>query len=240
MLISIVLLPQVPRTLLVMNGNSHLRFHQEHNLVAWLMKSRGNSTCFVIFLGSQIRIRARVAPHCFATRLLPRPQPLHDLFLTIKFKFKLIQQVWGSIMAEATPKPSNSSTSPPFKYQKPSAGSFCFATIPVSNTSRAQAFYSAVFEWTFWSPDGSSPVIFHTGGEVMGRLSLHSATESQPASSAGVTLYTLVDDVDATVKKVIEAGGSIEQDKFVEGGHTEMALFRDTEGNLGGILHWLF
>jgi predicted enzyme related to lactoylglutathione lyase len=142
-------------------------------------------------------------------------------------------------MAEATPKPSNSSTTPPFKYQKPSAGCFCFVTIPVSDASRAQAFYSAVFEWTFWSPTGSSPVIFHTGGEVMGTLSIRSEPESQPASSAGVTLYTLVDNVDATVKKIIDAGGSIEKEKFVEGGHTEMALFRDTEGNLGGVLHWL-
>jgi predicted enzyme related to lactoylglutathione lyase len=140
-------------------------------------------------------------------------------------------------MAEETPKPS---TAPPFKYSKPSTGSFCFATIPVSDAARAQAFYSAVFGWTFWTPPGSSTTVFHTGGEVMGTLSIRSQLSSQLAPAGGITLYTLVDDVDATVKKVVESGGTVEKEKFVEGGHTEMALFRDTEGNTGGILHWLF
>jgi predicted enzyme related to lactoylglutathione lyase len=58
-------------------------------------------------------------------------------------------------------------------------------------------------------------------------------------SGPGITLYILVDNIDATLEKVVEAGGTVEKAKFEEGGHTEMALFKDTEGNLGGVLHWL-
>ncbi|KAF2434913.1 hypothetical protein EJ08DRAFT_646352 [Tothia fuscella] len=142
-------------------------------------------------------------------------------------------------MAESTSNPSNqSTTTPPFQYKKPATNCVCFITIPVTNHSRAQRFYASVFDWKFWTAPGSDATIFHTGGELMGRLFVREESEVT-TSAAGVTLYVLVDDVDKSLRKVFEAGGSVEKEKFTEGGHTEMGLFRDTEGNLGGVLKWL-
>ena len=140
-------------------------------------------------------------------------------------------------MAEEASVPSISPATPPFKPKRPPTNSFCFASIPVADSSRAQSFYKAVFTWTFWTPPGASVTVFHTGGEIMGSFSTR-AKDYAPAAG-GITLYTMVEDVDLTLQKIVEAGGTVEKDKFIEGGHTEMALYRDTEGNLGGILHWL-
>lgn len=80
----------------------------------------------------------------------------------------------------------------------------------------------------------------------MGALSLvpspTTAVEGDPKPeprAGGVVNYILVDDVDATLQKVVEAGGKIERERWVEGGHTELARFWDPEGNLGGVLKWL-
>lgn len=79
----------------------------------------------------------------------------------------------------------------------------------------------------------------------MGTLSLVSApdtpaTEAAAAPSAGgVVNYILVQDVEATLQKVTAAGGKVVKEMWVEGTHTELGRFCDTEGNLGGVLKWL-
>jgi len=62
---------------------------------------------------------------------------------------------------------------------------------------------------------------------------------SEDESEKGRVNYVLVADLDAALEKVKEAGGKVEREKWVEGGHTELGLYRDTEGNLGGVLKWL-
>jgi predicted enzyme related to lactoylglutathione lyase len=56
-----------------------------------------------------------------------------------------------------------------------------------------------------------------------------------------VRLFTHVDDVKETVEKIKKAGGKIVKDAWLEGepAHTEMAFYKDTEGNVGGILRWI-
>lgn len=89
----------------------------------------------------------------------------------------------------------------------------------------------------------------------MGALSLISSTNAAPESGSesenggekekvelkagGVVNHILVADVAATLQKVVEAGGAVEKERWVEGGHTELGRFWDTEGNLGGVLKWL-
>jgi len=77
----------------------------------------------------------------------------------------------------------------------------------------------------------------------MGALSLVSApngptTEAAPRAG-GVVNHILVQDVEATLQKVAVAGGKVVKEKWVEGAHTELGQFCDTEGNLGGVLKWL-
>ncbi|EON69623.1 hypothetical protein W97_08883 [Coniosporium apollinis CBS 100218] len=136
-------------------------------------------------------------------------------------------------------------------YTPPSPNSICFTTIPVHSLPRAQTFYTTVFAWTFRptlppsSTTTTSPLptlaVFHTAGDVMGALSVvaEDVKIGEDDSSKGMVNYILVDDVDATLMRVEEAGGTVEREKWVEGGHTELGLWRDTEGNLGGVLRWV-
>jgi uncharacterized protein len=132
------------------------------------------------------------------------------------------------------------SPTPPFKHKRPSPGAFAFTTIPAHDIPRAQKFYASAFNWIFWAAPGGV-TIFNNGGEVMGRI--RSASEGtaggEKGGKDGIVLYVLVEDVDETVKKIGEAGGEIVKAKWVEGNHTEMAEFRDTEGNRMGVLRWL-
>lgn len=65
-------------------------------------------------------------------------------------------------------------------------------------------------------------------------------TETNEGKKEGIIVYFMVEDVEATLKKVVDNGGKIKQEKRIEGGHTELGSFWDTEGNLVGVLRWLF
>lgn len=122
---------------------------------------------------------------------------------------------------------------------------------------RAKTFYSTLFSnWVFFSPPGAPKSIapFNIpGSPVMGALVLSSSDGQDKAGEGqdgegrkegegkkGITTYFLVEDVDKTLGAVGGAGGVVVVEKFVEGGHTEMGRFRDSEGNEVGVLKWLF
>ncbi|KIO24624.1 hypothetical protein M407DRAFT_244374, partial [Tulasnella calospora MUT 4182] len=70
----------------------------------------------------------------------------------------------------------------------------------------------------------------------MGSLHQH---KDAGAKAPAVLNYIKVAGVDETLKKVVEAGGKVVEEKWTEGNHTDMGTFEDTEGNLVGLLHWL-
>lgn len=132
------------------------------------------------------------------------------------------------------------------KYNHPPANGIAFTRILVRDLDRAQSFYSSVFGWRFMEPQPNFPRIFFTGGEVMGGLHLLSP-DSDASSGAGQTRngagqrvvdYIMVADVDETLNKVVENGGTVTKDKFTEGDHTELAEF-EFEGVVHGVLRWL-
>lgn len=59
------------------------------------------------------------------------------------------------------------------------------------------------------------------------------------AGGKGITIYLMVEDVDACLAKAKDVGGVVTMEKFVEGGHTELGRFGDCEGNEVGVLRWL-
>lgn len=139
--------------------------------------------------------------------------------------------------------PAAEAPSEKVKFVPPPPNSFAFTSIPVLDLQRAQAFYSAVFSWTFQPQTSPNQLIFFTPSSIMGALSLVSApngltTEAAPRAG-GVVNHILVQDVEATLQKVAVAGGKVVKEKWVEGAHTELGQFCDTEGNLGGVLKWL-
>jgi uncharacterized protein len=138
-----------------------------------------------------------------------------------------------------------SSARPPVKYNPPPANSIAYATIPVKDPKRAQAFYEKVFNWKFWTAPGSSITVFFTGGDIMGTLSVVDAVDSNTSQGVdeverqAITLYVRVDNVDETLNTILASGGEVVKSKWTEANHTELARYKDTEGNVGGILKWL-
>lgn len=66
-----------------------------------------------------------------------------------------------------------------------------------------------------------------------------SKSEDGGKINGGILLYMRAENVEETLEKVKGAGGEVVKEKWVEGGHTELGEFRDTEGNLVGVLKWL-
>lgn len=55
----------------------------------------------------------------------------------------------------------------------------------------------------------------------------------------GIVISLMVEDVAATLEKVRSEGGKVVDEMKVEGNHTELGRFEDTEGNVVGVLRWL-
>jgi len=99
--------------------------------------------------------------------------------------------------------------------------------IPADDTTRAREFWTAMFGVEFQSYDG--PTEYHmfqnddeqSGGGLMPRME----------GSEGLTIYFATDDMDATLDKVREAGGTVENEKMPVPGMGWFAPIRDTEGN---------
>ncbi|MBA2569201.1 MAG: VOC family protein [Actinobacteria bacterium] len=98
--------------------------------------------------------------------------------------------------------------------------------IPADDTTRAREFWTNMFGVEFQSYDG--PMEYHmfdngdqTGGGLMPRME----------GSDGLTIYFSTDDLDATLDKVRELGGTVETEKMPVAGMGWFAPAKDTEGN---------
>ncbi|KAG8917779.1 hypothetical protein FRC01_002215 [Tulasnella sp. 417] len=121
-------------------------------------------------------------------------------------------------------------------YEKPPDNCVAFMRIRVSDMDRAEKFYSTVFGWVFQTERHKPTItVFMTGGQVIGSLHKHDDAGTKDPS---VLSYIKVANVEETLKKVVEAGGKVVEEKWTEGDHTDMGTFEDTEGNLMGVLYW--
>lgn len=108
---------------------------------------------------------------------------------------------------------------------------------------RAKTFYGSVFGWTFedYSQYVNSPywgVV--TGKEdeagINGGMMLRDKPVAAPGTSARAFVCTIVvDNYDATEKKLLEAGGTVMFGKHALPGMAWQGYYQDTEGNEFGI-----
>jgi predicted enzyme related to lactoylglutathione lyase len=99
--------------------------------------------------------------------------------------------------------------------------------IPAQNTARAQKFYGDLFGWDFQDMEG--PAEYH-----MTRISDSSGAAVFPADADAIRVYFDVDDINAGVAKLREAGGEADDPQPVP----TMGWFvtgTDTEGNPIGL-----
>jgi uncharacterized protein len=118
------------------------------------------------------------------------------------------------------------------------ANTFDWIEIRTNDIERIAAFYQALFGWTVTDREtaAGSPVwIFDTGGEPRienlrrGGIWLKPAGEQQ-----GFVIYVHVDDIEQTLQRVRELGGTTTVPK-IQVGAGQAAFFTDPCGNLLGI-----
>ena len=101
--------------------------------------------------------------------------------------------------------------------------------IPADDAARATEFYGSLFGWTFQSWNG--PIEYHmteAGGDPGG------AVYPSQAGERGPIVYFDTDDVEATVARVRELGGTAEDPRPIPGvGWYSHCV--DTEGNRFGV-----
>ena len=111
-------------------------------------------------------------------------------------------------------------------------GKICYLEIPAADVDTSAVFYSSVFGWKVRARGDGAKAFDDTTGAVSGSWVVGRA----PAREPGILTYVMVDSIEATLKKVVAAGGRLETPftKIGPGGDA-FATFRDPAGNVLGL-----
>jgi len=105
---------------------------------------------------------------------------------------------------------------------------------------RAQRFYRACFQWQFHKWEGPFDYwLISTGPKEEMGIDGGMMCRTVPADGKGASAYVGilgVEDIDAAIAAVMQHGGAVEMPKGPVPGIGWLAYFRDTEGNLFGVL----
>ena len=115
--------------------------------------------------------------------------------------------------------------------------------IYAADLARAQKFYGDIFGWTFntWKGEGFDYVLVMTGDKttpgINGGLLKRAGAEPVDGQAVNAAVLTMeVDDIDAYITKIEAAGGKVALAKMNMGGVGFMAYYKDTEGNVFGLM----
>jgi predicted enzyme related to lactoylglutathione lyase len=106
--------------------------------------------------------------------------------------------------------------------------------IPSDNPGRAQKFYASVFGWSFTA----YPAFDYWGvgtKDLKGKKGLGGGLMRRKDPRQPFMNYIHVDSIDAYMKKVQKAGGTVAMPKTPIGDMGWIAAFKDTENNLLGL-----
>lgn len=105
--------------------------------------------------------------------------------------------------------------------------------IPVKNLERARTFYQQVLkiEMSVHEMGPLRMAWFPMVADAMGATGALVQAESYEPSHAGSMVYFSVQDIDAALKRVQEAGGSVLNLKMSIGEYGFVGHFQDSEGN---------
>jgi predicted enzyme related to lactoylglutathione lyase len=111
--------------------------------------------------------------------------------------------------------------------------------VETAEPERFQQFHAALSGWDFVpafadTELGADYWIIRQNGEGIGGL--QRASSSAPPPSAGTRLYLAVDDLEATLDRVVELGGRVERTRIALGGDDRwFGVFRDPAGVSFGL-----
>ena len=109
-------------------------------------------------------------------------------------------------------------------------GKISYIQIPAKDIARSADFYGRVFGWNIRKRNDGSMAFDDIVNEVSGTWVLGRPPSSEP----GLLIYIMVDDVAATVEKVLANGGEVVQAIGADAPEIT-ARFRDPGGNVLGL-----
>jgi len=109
-------------------------------------------------------------------------------------------------------------------------GKICYVEIPAIDIERSADFYTKVFGWQTRKRGDGHLAFDDTTGQVSGTW----VTGRPPSLVAGLLIYIMVDDVNATIAAIIANGGAIVQPAGADAPEIT-ARFRDPGGNILGL-----
>ena len=109
-------------------------------------------------------------------------------------------------------------------------GKICYVEIPARDAKSSAEFYEKVFGWKL-RERGDGAIAFDDGvGQVSGTW----VTNRPPSTTPGLLIYIMVDDMTATIAKVVAHGGELVQPVGADAPEIT-ARFRDPGGNIIGL-----
>jgi len=109
-------------------------------------------------------------------------------------------------------------------------GKICYLEIPSRDMKESSTFYQEVFDWRIRSREDGTMSFDDGVGEVSGTW----RTDRNPSADIGMLVHIMVDDIQITIQKIIEAGGTIVQPVGMDAPEIT-AWFRDLSGNIMGL-----
>jgi uncharacterized protein len=109
-------------------------------------------------------------------------------------------------------------------------GKICYLEIPSADISVSSTFYSKVFGWQIRKRSDGELAFDDSVGEVSGTWVI----ARSPSTITGTLVYIMVDNIESTVKSVVNNGGRIVQ-SIGKDAPELTARFSDPAGNIFGL-----
>jgi predicted enzyme related to lactoylglutathione lyase len=109
-------------------------------------------------------------------------------------------------------------------------GKICYLELPAADVARSAEFYARAFGWEIRKRGDGSTAFDDTTGQVSGTW----VTGRKPAAEPGLLFYVMVDDVAATLERIVGLGGAVVQPVGADAPEVT-ARFRDPGGNVVGL-----
>lgn len=109
-------------------------------------------------------------------------------------------------------------------------GKISYMELPSRDINESSAFYKIVLGWEIRTRGDGSVAFDDAVNEVSGTW----RTDRKPATELGLLVHIMVDDIEASIKAVIDNGGKIVQPVGMEAPEIT-ARFSDPSGNILGL-----
>ncbi len=109
-------------------------------------------------------------------------------------------------------------------------GKICYLELPSRDINESSSFYHAVFQWKVRKRSDGSDAFDDGVGQVSGTW----RKDRKPSAEIGMLVHIMVDDIEVTMQKVKEHGGTIVRSLGLDAPEIT-AWFQDPSGNILGL-----